>query len=357
LNTALALAWRHQSYASVVRLASGLAYAASRRTTFAEAEYVLRLGVEASRRIRDTRSTAHLLNRLGGVAFSFGIYQQGWRLWYTGLRLARFSGSYLGLWDPFSSFAQTVDMLGTYAVAHDFAETLVRAQRRDDRASIAVALFARGLYARFAGHLDHSREDFLSCLMYLDRAVTDAASSSQQLFRMAVQAELARVQGDYVRSQIYTESALALAQIFSDRYTVAALLIDQAYFTFRQGHLDDTYTAFLRLRELERQTGLPHVCRCRTFLSQHLPRALLQPHSRNTPLLTTLFVNINGQLSERELEVLQLVAAGHSNAEIAGQLVITASTVKKHLEHIYIKLNARSRTSAVAIARTLNFLP
>lgn len=357
LCAALVQAWQRTNYAAVVRLAAGVAFVASRRNTLAEAEYVLRLGIEASRRMCDTRSTAYLLNRLGGVAFSYGNYQQGWRLWYTGLRLARYSGNYLGLWEPLSSFAQIADMLGTFAVAQEFAETLIRTHHADDSDSVAVALFVRGLYARFSGHLDRAYEDFRSCLCLLEPDVTGSSPTSPQLFTMVVQAELARVGEDYARSQVYTESALALAQLFSDRYTVAALLIDQAYFTYRQGHLDDTYSAFLRLREIERQTGLPHVYRCRTFLSQHLPKALLQPHRQNAPLLPTSSMRLYEPLSERECEVLQLVAAGHSNREIARQLVITTSTAKKHLEHIYAKLHAHSRTSAIAIARALDLLP
>lgn len=61
-------------------------------------------------------------------------------------------------------------------------------------------------------------------------------------------------------------------------------------------------------------------------------------------------------LSTRELQILQHVAAGCSNQEIAHALVITVGTVKKHIEHIYIKLDARSRTHAVAKARALNML-
>ncbi len=61
-------------------------------------------------------------------------------------------------------------------------------------------------------------------------------------------------------------------------------------------------------------------------------------------------------LSERELEVLQLVAKGSSNQEIADQLVIGVSTVKKHINHIYDKLDAKNRTQAVAIARERQLL-
>lgn len=62
-------------------------------------------------------------------------------------------------------------------------------------------------------------------------------------------------------------------------------------------------------------------------------------------------------LTERELEILQLIAQGHSNAEIAHRLVLTIGTVKLHAHHIYGKLVVTNRTQAVAKARELGLLP
>jgi LuxR family maltose regulon positive regulatory protein len=61
-------------------------------------------------------------------------------------------------------------------------------------------------------------------------------------------------------------------------------------------------------------------------------------------------------LSEREIEVVRLMAAGASNPEIAQQLVIATNTVKKHVNHIFGKLSVTSRTQAVARARQLGLL-
>jgi LuxR family maltose regulon positive regulatory protein len=61
-------------------------------------------------------------------------------------------------------------------------------------------------------------------------------------------------------------------------------------------------------------------------------------------------------LSERELEILGLIAAGMSNKQIADELVISVGTVKWHLNNIYGKLGVRSRTQAVAHARALKLL-
>jgi DNA-binding NarL/FixJ family response regulator len=57
-----------------------------------------------------------------------------------------------------------------------------------------------------------------------------------------------------------------------------------------------------------------------------------------------------GGLTEREVEVLRLVAAGRSNHEIADVLVLSQKTVERHLSNIFMKLNVPSRTAAAAYA-------
>jgi LuxR family maltose regulon positive regulatory protein len=61
-------------------------------------------------------------------------------------------------------------------------------------------------------------------------------------------------------------------------------------------------------------------------------------------------------LSERELEVLRLLASGMSNREIADELVVALDTVKKHVSHVLTKLEASSRTQAVARAREIGLI-
>ena len=55
-------------------------------------------------------------------------------------------------------------------------------------------------------------------------------------------------------------------------------------------------------------------------------------------------------LSERELEVLRLVAAGKTNREIASALVVSQHTVARHVQNIFGKLGVSSRTAATAFA-------
>lgn len=61
-------------------------------------------------------------------------------------------------------------------------------------------------------------------------------------------------------------------------------------------------------------------------------------------------------LSSREMEVLDLVAAGRSNSAIAAELFVSETTVKSHLAHIFTKLGVTSRTAAVSAARQRGIL-
>jgi ATP/maltotriose-dependent transcriptional regulator MalT len=61
-------------------------------------------------------------------------------------------------------------------------------------------------------------------------------------------------------------------------------------------------------------------------------------------------------LTARELEVLRLVVAGHSNRAIAGELIVAVGTVKAHLNSIFGKLGVTSRTQAIVRAHELQLV-
>ena len=63
------------------------------------------------------------------------------------------------------------------------------------------------------------------------------------------------------------------------------------------------------------------------------------------------------ELSKRELEILGLLAQGHSNQEIATKLFVSLSTVKTHIQNIFEKLDVKRRTQAVEKAKRLNVIP
>ena len=74
---------------------------------------------------------------------------------------------------------------------------------------------------------------------------------------------------------------------------------------------------------------------------------LLRPH---LACIRARWTPSPAQLTERERDVLELLASGLTNREIAQRLFISPGTVRKHLEHVYEKLGIRSRAGAVAAA-------
>ena len=349
LHATLLWMWQRAEYAQMVRLVAALTCSISRMCTLAEARQILRMGIDASRSMQDSKYLTMFLSRLGCIYFSHGRYWQGRRLWYEALRLAESTRCPGGFWEPLSSFAYVVDILGSYSASQQFAEMIFSTHQSDDVESVCVALFARGLYARLMNDSEQAYSDFSCCLQYMSSSIPTSSCTSRKLFMLAVQTELARTRGEYTRSQQYAESAISLARVFSDHYTLAALLMDQGLFTCVQGQIADMYATVVHLREFAQHIDAPHVSTCRRFLEHRLTRLL--PASCDVSAITP-----HEALSTREIEVLQLVAKGLSNHDIANQLVVTRGTVKKHLEHIYNKLDVRSRTAALAKAKMQGIL-
>ncbi len=78
-------------------------------------------------------------------------------------------------------------------------------------------------------------------------------------------------------------------------------------------------------------------------------------NTANTPAINeTELKKLN--LSKREYEVLQLLAKGHSNAEIAGTLFLSLSTVKTHVSNLFIKMDVKSRAQAIEKTRRLKIV-
>ncbi len=81
-----------------------------------------------------------------------------------------------------------------------------------------------------------------------------------------------------------------------------------------------------------------------------------RPRSRHRLKASEPHASPEASLSSREMQVLELVAAGHSNTDIATELFVSETTVKSHLAHIFTKLAVTSRTAAVSTARQRGML-
>lgn len=67
-------------------------------------------------------------------------------------------------------------------------------------------------------------------------------------------------------------------------------------------------------------------------------------------------INVETDLSSREIEVLHLIAAGHSNQEIADKLFLSLNTIKKHNSQLFAKLGVVRRTQAIERAKQIGIL-
>lgn len=81
------------------------------------------------------------------------------------------------------------------------------------------------------------------------------------------------------------------------------------------------------------------------------PKRALSGFERNTAALKSLGV------TDREFAVLELLAAGQANKEIARNLDVSPNTVKSHILHLFEKLGVQRRTQAISKARELHLIP
>jgi LuxR family maltose regulon positive regulatory protein len=150
--------------------------------------------------------------------------------------------------------------------------------------------------------------------------------------------------------QALTRSRLGDAQAARDCMAQAVqLAAPEDYF---RAFLDEDERVLSLVREV-RQVAPGFVDRLFEYAKISQPRQIIPEHPNVTDSVATDMIE---PLSDRELEVLRLVAAGFSNPEIARKLGISTSTVKRHVNNIYGKLGVHSRTQATARARALRYL-
>jgi len=103
--------------------------------------------------------------------------------------------------------------------------------------------------------------------------------------------------------------------------------------------------------DVELVQAVRHVAAGRQYVHPSLGAALLAP---DAPAARP--VGPGGELSEREAEVLALIASGLTNAEIAERLYVSVRTIESHRAHIHQKLDVRTRAELVRVAREAGLL-
>jgi DNA-binding NarL/FixJ family response regulator len=95
--------------------------------------------------------------------------------------------------------------------------------------------------------------------------------------------------------------------------------------------------------------GVRLVARGEALLAPAVTRAVIEEFARRSPAAAPEAPGLD-ELTSREREVLELLARGMSNAEIAAALVVEGSTAKTHVKRVLAKLDLRDRVQAVVLA-------
>ena len=203
--------------------------------------------------------------------------------------------------------------------------------------------------------LAHEREDVARARILLVQKMPGEALSL--LEPLQVNAEKQERWSHVIEMKVLQALAHSMRKEDQEAFTVLAQAVHLAE---PEGYIRifvDEGTAMValisRLRDQERKQGpTPYFDTLLAAFSSEKPlptgSGQHRGHIREQPLIEPL--------SERELEVLRLVARGDSNQEIAEVLVIALDTVKRHVTHIFEKLGVNNRVQAVARARALGLL-
>jgi LuxR family maltose regulon positive regulatory protein len=319
---------------AVGRVRIGMGELLLERDDLEASERELTLGTELVERAGEVEILARGQVALSRVKWARGDAEGALEISHKAERLARESGAPQAIADA-AFWKARLHLMGNNLRAA--ASELERASDVDDvphssRESGRISL-ARLLIAR---------EDHDEALQLLDRLGEAAEAADRRGYVVEIltlQALALRAREEKSRTLDVMGRALALAEpegyvrIFVEEGPPMAELLSEVLEAQQRGRLDSSRR-----------------------VPAHYLRKLLAALERDAPGTARPVTELPEALSERELEVLQLIAAGKSNRRIATELFVSVGTVKTHLNNAYRKLDAHSRTQAVNRARELKLL-
>ncbi len=194
----------------------------------------------------------------------------------------------------------------------------------------AMLTSQRGL--RLVGEAANGREALALCRhLQPDLALIDV--------RMPEQDGLATCRA--IKEECPATSVILVTMHANPEYLLEALKAGAAGYVLKDISQDELITAVQRVLHGESMLNEELVIRALQRLASEAPQQEELP---------------SGRLSPRERQVLQLLARGQTNREIAGNLTVSVSTVKIHVEHILAKLSVSDRTQAAVRAIELGLL-
>ena len=211
------------------------------------------------------------------------------------------------------------------------------------RAGIAESIALRASFYRLVGKDDAAEE-------HANRALAEASEPRQPLAMEMAHRELGiqfHKKSEFGRAREHLQTALEIATACSAEYLQALRLVDLAALELSANSAslatDYLSQAIGRLRDL----GAKPALRRATQLADQIPTSSTPGLIDDRPATEP---TIPAGLTERELEVLQYLASGMSNREMATALDLSIRTIERHVSNIYIKIDAHNRVDATAFA-------
>jgi len=331
IEEALALASQRKSYIWMSDCHLRLSEIMIRQGDYDRARHLALEAIEDIRQAEDgywgvTFSVAHL----GHIAYLMGDYQEAEHRLREAVILAQQHNVPIGVADALNYLGQVHLAQHAYPDAwQTYSESLVQAQHLDYPKGVVLALIGLGDTAR-------GMRDFEQSWQSYGQAMSAALASHQAAFSL--------------------EALVGVAELFAQTGQP-----DDAFrlLTFAVDHPAASHETKIRAQNLLKsrfpQKG-PSSDRAARGSLDDLVRTLLETGLPKKPEPSAGDTVPTADLSERELEILRLMADGLSNREIAEKLFLAVSTVKWYLSEIYSKLYVSSRTQALARARELHLI-
>lgn len=388
-NFRAALAWSlTNEHELALRLTAALSWFWRQHNHFSEGRRWLDAAL-ATDTVTPVSTRIRALTGLGSLAFAQNDDVLAAQYLDASLALARSENDKTGIAWSLHGLARVANYQRDYTRAAMLVEESLRVfQDLGDRDGLAYTFYIRGLSARLQGNYAAARQHFQESLK-VSRPVGDVWLIAWTLIHSA---RVEYAMGDLAQALEFVHESLELSWELKTAWGIDVCLqliaqIAGAYKRLRQAarllsvvaSLDETYgfraplpkdradieriltSAKVKLgakkfaaawaeghaltleQAVEEGLGLANSLAGKIELN--LPQ--VQPASSST---------LVESLNPRELQVLRLIASGHSNREIADQLMLTSGTIKWHANNLFSKLGVHSRTQAIVKARELNLV-